>query len=141
MRKATVIVIAAIYVASIVIVGVFGLKALPYDEFVYIEDIEFNTINDTPVVDRGDGTFYVILSYKKDLIVVIDYTPRPANATKGREVDVKIVAPDNNAEIATLTFQTGSGWELHFLKAGTVRIAIESNDGSNVRKELTVMAR
>ena len=141
MRKVTVILIAAIYVASIVIVGVFGLKALPYDEFVYIEDIVFNEINDTPVVERGKDDFYVILAYKKDLIVILDYTPKPANATKGREINVNIVSPDNHAEIATLTFQTGSGWQLHFLQPGTVRIAFEATDGSSVRKELTVMVR
>lgn len=41
MKKLTIILIVVIYVASVVVVGVFGLKAIPVDERYPVKEISF----------------------------------------------------------------------------------------------------
>ena len=137
MRKVTIILIAAIYVASIVIVGVFGLEAAPYDEFRYIDDFVFTEINDTLVEDVGNSKF-VMLPYQENLIVYIHFTVAPANATEADNVTVEVISPTDYEDIATLSYEVGRGWILKFSKPGIITLRIQSPDTRKVEKELIV---
>ena len=145
MKKATVIVIAAIYVASIVIVGVFGLKAVVRQEFIPIVDFILpESIYDKEVKLATDGSGYTVrLTYTEGLSVPIDYTPVPADATYRNDVEVTIAYQTDSSEdtpTATLDKNVFGGYTLVFHKEGLVRIRIASIDGSKFTKELTITA-
>lgn len=142
MKKATVIVIAAIYVASIVIVGVFGLQALAYNETIYIEDFTLpQTINGSEVKSTTDGKGYTVrIKYEKDLVVPIEFVPVPADATYRNNVTVTITSQSGNEENPTAILEHANGYMLKFLKVGRVTVRIASTDGGKVIKELSITA-
>lgn len=143
MKKATVIFIAAIYVASIVIVGVFGLKAVVRQELIPITDFILpEEILGEPINTSGKRPT-VKLVFTEGLNVPIEYTPVPADATYRNDVEVTIYSQTSrNEDNPTATLEKGllGGYTLIFHKAGEVVIQISSVDGSKVTKELTIRA-
>ena len=141
MRKATIIVIAAIYVASIVIVGVFGLKALNFDQTIFIKDIVLpSTIGGEPVRTSDKKHYFVDLVYKNELEVLIDYDKNPRDAQGDIKVTIDDQTPFGDGEVVATLIQSTSGTMLKFLQPGIVIIRFEAIDGSKVTKELTVVA-
>ena len=98
MKKATVILIVAIYVASIVIVGVFGLQALIYNESNPITGFDLpEQINGKPVKPTTDGKGKtVVVEYTEGLEIPIEYVPVPADASS--DVDVEITFQSSGSE-------------------------------------------
>ena len=143
MKKATIIVIAAIYVASIVIVGVFGLKALMYNEMVNIDHFEFpSEIGGAPVENVGNKKA-VVFTFKENLIVPIEYIPIPADATYRNDVVVEITyQSSSDPEHPTAELEHGEigGYYLKFLQAGTVRVTVKSPDTGKATKDLELTA-
>ena len=140
MKKATVIIIAAIYVASIVIVGVFGLQALiftesnPITDFILPEQIEGKEVKPT-----SDGKAYtVIVSYKEDLLIPIEFVPVPADAPAA--IEVEITYQTGSAENPTAELQHDIGYFLKFFKKGKVTVVIRSTDNRKFSKELSITA-
>lgn len=142
MKKTTFILIAAIYVASIVIVGVFGLKALNFEQTVFITDIVLpDKILGQEVNPPTTGTRYtVVLDYEDGLVVPIDFDKEPRDA----QGDIKIAIIDDKgfsedgATVATLEQGTG-GYFLKFVQTGYVILRFEAVDGNKVSKELMVL--
>ena len=75
MKKSVIILIALIYVASIVIVSYLGLKPKSYNDIIYPESLiienEYNTINgekhiDVKANEDGTGTFQFICKILPD---------------------------------------------------------------------------
>lgn len=144
MKKATVIVIAAIYVASIVIVGVFGIQALMYNETIPITDFILDKkINGSEVYPATDGNGYTVrLSYEEGLTVPIEFVPVPADATMRNSVKVEITYQTGSEEKPTarlIHFEVG-GYMLEFLKVGTVTVTIKSVDNHQFSKSLSITA-
>lgn len=140
MKKATVIVIAAIYVASIVIVGVFGLQALiftesqPITDFILAEQIEGRDVKPT-----SDGKGYtVVVSYKEDLLVPIEFVPVPADAPA--LIEVTITYQSGSEQNPTAELQHDIGYFLKFFKKGKVTVTIRSTDNRKFAKELSITA-
>ena len=140
MRKATIIIIAAIYVASIVIVGVFGLQALIYNESQPITDFIFpSQIEGKDVKLTSDGKGYtVVISYRDDLYIPIEFTPVPADSPS--EVEVYISYQSGTEEHPTAELQHDIGYFLKFFKKGKVTITVRSTDNSKFSKELSITA-
>ena len=138
MKKATVIIIAAIYVASIVIVGVFGLQALIYTEDNPITDFTMPTeIEGKEVKPTDDGKgVKVTVSYKENLLIPIQFIPVPADATS--EVEVTITYQTGSAENPTAVLEHDIGYFLKFYKKGKVTVTIRSTDSRKVSKELSI---
>lgn len=140
MRKATIIIIAAIYVASIVIVGVFGLQALIYVETVSITDIILpTTIEGKEVKPNADGTGYtVVIAYKEDLIIPIEFVPDPVDAPATIEVTITYQTGTEESPTAELTHDIG--YFLAFRKAGKVTLTFHSTDRRKCTKTLSITA-
>lgn len=143
MKKATIILIAAIYVASIVVVGVFGLQALLYNEVNPITDIQFpEEINGSKLFSstlNGDNTMSVVFKYEKDLTVPVEYIPVPADSTSEIEITVKY----SSDGVADLQYQEIMGkkvnYFLEFHRAGTATVTFSSLDNVKFSKNLTVI--
>lgn len=141
MKKATVIVIAAIYVASIVVVGVFGLQALMYDESNPITDIILPAqIEGKDVKLTSDGKGYtVVITYREDLVIPIDFIPEPADSPSAIEVEITYQTGTEEEPTAELTRNVGYFLEFH--TKGKVTITFRAKDNSKFSKELSITAR
>lgn len=140
MKKATIIVIAAIYVASIVVVGVFGLQALMYDESNPITDIILpSQIEGQDVKKTTDGKGYtVIIAFREDLVIPIDFVPEPADSPSA--IEVVITYQTGSAENPTAELTHDIGYFLTFNKTGKVTITFRAKDNSKFSKELSITA-
>lgn len=140
MKKATVIVIAAIYVASIVIVGVFGLQALIYIESMPITDIILpSQIEGKDVKPTADGKGYtVVITFKEDLIIPIEFIPEPADAPAAIEVEITYQTGSEESPTAELTHDIG--YFLTFYKKGKVTLTFRSTDNRKFSKTLSITA-
>ena len=141
MRKATIIIIAAIYVASIVIVGVFGLRALNFEQTIFIKDIVMpTTINGQPVTTADGKSYSVELTYRDGLEALIDIDKEPRDAQGDIDISITLEIPygdkgDTVAELKQSTNET----VLKFFQAGLVILRFEAADGSKVTKELIIL--
>ncbi len=146
MKKATVILIAAIYVASIVIVGVFGLQALIYNEtnpiteFVLPSEIAGKEV--TPVKD-GSGKS-VVVDYKDNLTIPIEYTPVPADSPSKVEVEITYQTGSEEKPTAELTYDEVFGnkvnYFVRFFKRGKITLTIRSLDNNKFSTTLSITA-
>ena len=144
MRKSTIIVIAAIFVASMVIVGVFGTKAANFEQKLYIKDIELpKTIGGQPVRTSDNIHYTVNLTYTNGLQVDIDYDKSPRDAQGDIELSIIQQIPLGEGEVVAELVQTKDSDtpQLKFLQPGLVKLRFDAVDGSKVYKELTVVAR
>lgn len=139
MKKATVILIAAICVASVVIVGVFGMKALIYAEIVYVDDIVFaEKILNREVRPATDGNGYtVVLKYEEGLSFPVEFTPVPSNATKRNEIKVEMTYQSGADDDPCATYDSGM---VMFHKRGQITLRVASTDGGKVTRELRIIA-
>ncbi len=120
MKKSVIILIALIFIASVVTVSFFGLKFKTFDEIVYVSEIEI--LNDDVLVN-DEGTPYIIVHPENGVRQYqIKWRVYPDNATD----DSVSFAYDSQNENVTIdengivTFQT----------RGAVTVQIIANDGS-----------
>lgn len=140
MRKATIIVIAAIYVASIVVVGVFGLRALNFEQRIFIKDIVMPTTIDDKSVKTSDGkSYFVDLTYRAGLEVLIDIDKEPRDAQGDIEITITDQTPFGDGDTVAELIQ-GDDIVLKFYQPGLVVLRFEAVDGSKVTRELTLVA-
>lgn len=139
MKKITVLVVAVIYAASIVVVGIFGVRALMYTEMVFVEDIVLaDNIKGVPITPATDGKGYtVVLKYEENLNFPLEYTPIPADATLRNEIKASIIYQTGSDEDPCAVYDRGM---ILFRKRGQITVFIESQDGGKVSKELRILA-
>lgn len=138
MKKATVIIIAAIYVASIVIVGVFGLQALIYVEALPVTDIILpEQIEGREVKVGKDGIYMVGIPFHEGMVIPIEFTPYPADAPAEIEVAITYQTAKDNST-ADLTHDIG--YFLVFHKKGQVTLTFTSTDNRKFSKTLKIIA-
>lgn len=91
MKKSTVILVAAVFAVSVFVVGIFGLRSVPYNEIVYVESITPTAVTlsngKSAEIRRTGDEYYVRIDYEKDLVVIVDYVITPNDATT-RKIDV-----------------------------------------------------
>ncbi len=147
MKKATIILIAAIYVASIVVVGVFGLQALLYSEVNPITDFDLpDEIAGKQVKDTTDGKGKtVIIAYEEGLEVPIEYVPVPADSPSQVEIEITYQSGTEENPTAELSYDEVFGKKVNyfvkFFKKGKVTITFRSLDNSKFSKTLNITAR
>lgn len=154
MKKAIIVIIFAIYIASIAIVNFFGLEIAIFDGITYVEDIEITeltVINDGDLesidsyATRTDEDGVEVLCYRfaykektdemqaNPNMVKIEYVIRPTNADN-KTVDF-IYAENESVFTFYEDLQT-----IEFLKSNrSVVITLRSTDGSNVQKRIEIL--
>ena len=129
--------ILVIYVASVAVIGVFGMKSVLYDEKIYIEKI--TCINEEAkdaevTIDGRTLTIQkVVIDYKEseETTFWIQWRVFPEDASFRR---VEFVSGNEN--VATVD---GQGI-VRFIKKGTVTIYINALDGSKIQGIVKITA-
>ena len=110
MKKATILILIAIYLASILIVGIFGMINTPYEEIKPIDTIvpTFVTLNNGDSIEvypkeETNAYFtiidnFVIPENQEGMIIILNYELSPADATT-KELDISIMHTTSNLPI------------------------------------------
>ena len=162
MKKTIVIIILAVYVASIAVVNFFGLEIKMFDGITYVESIQCDTVT----VQNEDPVELYATSYigeKRDVpLFVFDFIPAKSG-TEYTEEDESIVTNPNAVQINYEVFphladDAGVKYEFDeaamkgfvvyhelsrsfiFLKPGQIfTITVKATDGSNVSTQVSIM--
>lgn len=152
MKKPIIIIIFAIYIASIAVVNFFGLQIALYDGITYVDQIEITSltvINDgdsyeitpykTVADDYGETVAYYRFKFKtytgeqNPNMIKIDYVLKPGNADN-KSVDFVYAAKDD-----VFTFYKEKQ-TIEFLKSNrSVEITVCSTDGHNVKQRIEIL--
>ena len=123
MKKSVALVIAAVFFASIVIVGFFGMRVVSYNEKIYISEIR---LTNPEIRASTDGSRYMIFAYRDGLTIPFTFDVLPENATERNSVEVRIVSQSDEG---VAEFISGN---LIVYKPGSFTVRAMSTDGRNV---------
>ena len=149
MKKSTLILIAIAYIASIVIISLFGMKAVIYNEVIPVTRIDcLNETDDkTTVTIANDGLKLITVKYDQpgdanDLtgtMIQLVWRVTPDNATKK---SVKFVYNESRKNMTFVKDKSGNdlGLILFSGKVPPTKIKIMATDGTRVYTEVWVWA-
>lgn len=137
MKKSVIVMILIIYIASIVVIGFFGVKISTFNVTLYVQDIQL--LNEDVIPDPNGVDRYIVITFEpyefetdNPNYVQLMWKIIPENATYR---DVTFEHAENSRatvnEFGTVIF-TGKT---------TITIYITSTDGTNVREKIKVVAR
>ena len=132
MKKAVVILIAVIFIASIALVNFFGVKYQSFHPVIYAQSIELTNEGLQDVLEEGQMIKGIIL--KKD-----------ANGERNFQIKYKLTPDDVSKPGVTFNYDrqktfvniTDDGL-VTFSKAGSITVTIKSTDGSNCQAKLKI---
>ncbi len=95
MKKSTVLLLTLVFLASILIVGFFGMKSISYKETIYINsitptDVTLSTDEQKNINRDENGKYYVRVTYEPGMIVTVGYSVAPGNNTFGSKTKIEI---------------------------------------------------
>lgn len=129
MKKSTILILIVVYLGSILIVGIFGMKSIPFEERVYCNSITpsaaMTSSGNELTIKKGEiegkEYYYVTVSYEEGLIVMVSYDLTPANCTN-KNVEISIVEPQNPPAMV------GERGEIIFHEKGSVHVVYKAKD-------------
>ena len=143
MKKSTVLLLALIFVASILVVGFFGMKSLSYRETIYIKSITptritLSTDEQKDIVADGDDKYYVRVTYEQGMIVIVDYSVNPANNTFGSKTRIEIVSCTSKTPNAVeIVPERGCTFRINEKCAFTIKVtALDKAGGASFTMEI-----
>ncbi len=132
MKKSVIILIAIIYIASVVLVSFFGLQYKSFKEIVYTTGIELlNT--DIKTADNGEKYVVIRPDENGERKYQILYRVHPDNAT---DPGVSFSYDKQNTSVSI-----DENGVVTFTKKGAVIVEIIAKDGSGAKATLKIMAR
>ena len=134
MKKSVIILIALIYIASVVLVSFFGLQYKSFKEIVYTTGIEL--LNTDLKINEETGETYVVIRPDKETgerKYQILYRVHPDNAT---DPGVSFAYDKQNTAVSI-----DENGVVTFTKRGAVIVEIIAKDGSGAKATLTIYAR
>jgi len=136
MKKSVIILIGIIYIASIFVVGFFGMQIKAFDTIIYITDIE---CTNEDIIVNPDKTKKIKFDYNPDgdeleNTLIITYEVYPKDSTlKG--LDAVELVYSENPKLATV-----DGLAITFKARGVMTVYLKSLDGSNVVETITIIS-
>lgn len=135
MKKSTIFLIILVYIASFIIVGLFGVQIRAHDEIIYVESIALEKVDESVYKSsyiEGKKTYNFVSYYQDNLIVKIKANVLPANVTHG-EVKVNYDSEICKIEVVEAVYIYVTVFNDGY---GSVDFDVVSTDG----KDLTVKA-
>lgn len=146
MKKSTLIMIAIVYIASIVLISLFGMKAVVYNEVIPVTKIEClnETDSKTEVYYSGDMKVIKVKFTEagnaetlKGTMVQLTYRVLPDNASNK---NIKYVYTENS-RVEFVKGEDGREVGLVLIKGQVVlKVKIMAMDGSKVYTEVVIWA-
>lgn len=131
MKKSTILILLIVFLGSILVVGFFGMRSVPFEQIVYMEQIIPTGIITTDGEDLTNqmqiderGHYYVMITYKEGLTILINWGTIPETPTY-KDIDINIVYPETDIP-ATIN---GMG-AVEFHRPGAIRIQYKAKDNA-----------
>ena len=152
MKKSVVILIAIIYVASIVSINFFGMKLSVYNEQIPVQRIECTNVSDPErgiVVDEKDGLKRITITYTQPADIndpvnttVLQIFSRvyPENATSTR-VRYQYHLTSTNVQFYKDAEGHENGVILFYGPVGQTIIDLVSTDGRNIKTSIYIRCK
>lgn len=138
MKKSTILVICIIFLASVLVVGFFGMQAASYYSKVYVETITPAAIYCTTdeqlsfiASDTPNRYPVIITAFQQGMTVRIDCDVSPDNATFFNDIHVEITSQGNYTGSEDHTVATLDGHNIILHQLGFVEITYRVLDGNN----------
>lgn len=128
MKKSTILIILIVFVGSVLIVGIFGMQNVPYEQIKYVKDIVPTSVttmsgnNQGLVIKTDQNGYYVALYYEEGLELLISYDLKPADCTN-KNVKVAIVYPVQNQPAVITERNT-----ILFSRKGSIHLQYRATD-------------
>lgn len=137
MKKSTIFLILLVYIASFVIVGLFGIQVRAHNEIVYVENISLTPINQEALVnykyDETNKKYTFIAYYEDGLVIQLKANVTPANATNSA---VKV---SYDSEIAEITVVDSVFININVKEDGALDFSVVSTDGLDLTINATLL--
>lgn len=140
MKKSTVLVLFIVFVGSVLVVGLFGMRSVPVEERIPIEDIYINSITTdltnpkfqgeliSKVGDNENGEKEIYLPFEENMTVWVGFRINPADATD-KNVEISILFPnDYDPNAPDNFFSMDERYGLTFYAVGSVRLRFRATD-------------
>lgn len=101
MKKSTILILLIVFAGSVLVVGIFGMQSVPYEQILYVREIVPTSVTSMLGSSQGleikkdDEGYYVAVPYEEGLELLINYDLKPADCTN-KNVEVSIVYPTKN---------------------------------------------
>jgi len=101
MKKSTILILLIVFLGSVLVVGIFGLRSVPYEKIVYVKEIRPTSVTTMSEnaksleIQKNNDGYYVMLPYEDNLELLINYELTPADSTN-KNVKISIVYPSDN---------------------------------------------
>ena len=128
MKKSTILVLLIVFLGSVLIVGIFGMQAVPFEEIVYVREIVPTAVytssgTQLQLRQNSDGDYYVSVPYEEGLTILIMTKVTPDNSTN-REIKLSVVGESADNPVVEI----GEKGEIKFLRRASVRLQYRSQD-------------
>lgn len=145
MKKTSLILIAIIYIASIVMISVFGMSTVVYNEVIPVTSIEcINQTDNKSTVIEKDGIKQIKIKFTEagnaeDLsgtLLQLEWRVLPDNATNK---SVKFIYNKNRTDVEFATDEAGNELGLLLFKKKTfLTLRIMATDGTGVYTDIEI---
>lgn len=145
MKKSTILILCIVYLASILVVGIFGMKVKSYNTSIYIEEIKpteiaVSTDEEVELKWSENGYHYAVYKYVDGLKLRMGYEILPADATN-KKVSISIIYDSSlDPDEPTATYDKSAN-VLQFNKAGIVDVLYTCLDGSGKSMKIRIVTR
>lgn len=147
MKKSTMIIIALIYISSIVVVSIFGLKAVVYEQIVPVTHIQcVNETKGNVQVEEGNKKIIrVAFTTPGDIesltgtILQLEFRVLPDNATN-KELKY-VYARENYPQVKFHQIEGRETGAIVFTAPALFTLRVYSTDGSNIYDEMLISVR
>jgi len=152
MKKSVLVLIMAIYIASIMFIALFGMESALYDEKLYVERIEITnetceeyTVHYSQEEDITYIIFFYDDTYEDDWqsglnpnTIILGFRIVPEDATNRR---VSFGYDKNNENGENPYGEVTDNGIVRFKRWGTITVTISALDGSGAKAKVSIVAR
>ena len=138
MKKSTILIICIVFLASVLVVGFFGMQAESYYSKVYVESIKpaaiyCSTDEQLSFMESDTPNRYpvMITAFKQGMIVRVDCDVSPDDATFFNDIKVEITGQGNYTGSDDNTVATLDGHNIILHQCGFVELTYRVLDGSD----------
>ena len=139
MKKSTIFLILLVYIASFVIVGLFGIQVRAHNEIVYVENISLTPINQEALVnykyDETNKKYTFIAYYEDGLVIQLKANVTPAN----QNPVIRDFWLEYDSEIAEITVVDSVFININVKEDGALDFSVVSTDGLDLTINATLL--
>ena len=142
MKKSTILILALVFLGSVVVVGIFGMQSVPFNERVYIEKITLSGVTSSTgtqikLIDQGNNKYSTsfinewIPDDQEALILMADFYLSPADASN-KDIDVSVTyvsVTDPVEDVAVI-----NGNQIFIKQPANITIRFTAKDKPNAAK-------